>query len=60
MTRRMALVTRVACDKEGDGGGYRSDGDEGDKKGGEENNLKYSYLQVTVCMSPCRLRSGEG
>ncbi len=31
MTRRMALVTRVACDKEGDGDGYKSDGDEGDR-----------------------------
>jgi hypothetical protein len=30
MTRRMALVMRVACDKEGDGDGYKSDGDEGD------------------------------
>ncbi len=30
MTRRMALATRVACDKEGDGNGYKSDGDEGD------------------------------
>ncbi len=30
MTRRMALVTRVACDKEGDGNGYKSDGDKGD------------------------------
>jgi hypothetical protein len=30
MTRRMALVTRVACDEEGDGDGYKSDGDEGD------------------------------
>ncbi len=30
MTRRMALVTRVACDDEGDGDGYKSDGDEGD------------------------------
>ncbi len=25
----MALVTRVACDKEGDGDGSKSDGDEG-------------------------------
>ena len=30
MTRRMALVMRVACDEEGDGVGYKSDGDEGD------------------------------
>ncbi len=30
MTRRMMLVTRVACDEEGDGKGYKSDGDEGD------------------------------
>ncbi len=30
MTRRMALATRVACDKEGDGNGYKSNGDEGD------------------------------
>jgi hypothetical protein len=30
MTRRMALVTKVACNKEGDGDGYKSDGDEGD------------------------------
>ncbi len=29
-TRRMALMTRVACDKEGDGDGYKSDGNEGD------------------------------
>jgi hypothetical protein len=29
-TRRMALVTRVACDEEGDGDGYKSDGNEGD------------------------------
>ncbi len=28
------------------------------EKGGEENTLKYSYLQITVCMSPCRLRGG--
>ncbi len=30
MMRRMALVTRVACDEEGDGDGYKSDGNEGD------------------------------
>ena len=30
MTRRMRLVTRVACDKEGDGDSYKSDGNEGD------------------------------
>ncbi len=30
MTRRMALVTRVVCDEEGDGNGHKSDGDEGD------------------------------
>ncbi len=30
MTRRMALVTRVACNEEGDGDGYKSDGDKGD------------------------------
>ncbi len=30
MTIRMALVTRVACDKEGDGDGYKSNGNEGD------------------------------
>ena len=30
MTRRMALVTRVACDEEDEGDGYKSDGDEGD------------------------------
>jgi hypothetical protein len=30
MTRRMALAMRVACDKEGDGNGYKSNGDEGD------------------------------
>ena len=30
MTRWMALVMRVACDEEGDGDGYKSDGDEGD------------------------------
>ncbi len=30
MTRRMMLVMRVACDEEGDGDGYKSDGDEGD------------------------------
>ena len=29
MTRRMMLVTRVACDEEGDGDGYKSDGNEG-------------------------------
>ena len=29
-TRRMALVTRVACDEEGDGDGGKSDGYEGD------------------------------
>ncbi len=29
-TRRMALATRVACNKEGDGDGYKSDGDKGD------------------------------
>jgi hypothetical protein len=31
-TRRMALVTRVACDKEGDGNGYKSDGNKGDRQ----------------------------
>jgi hypothetical protein len=30
MMRRMALATRVACDKEGDGNSYKSDGNEGD------------------------------
>jgi hypothetical protein len=30
MTRRMALVTRVVCNEDGDGNGYKSDGDEGD------------------------------
>jgi hypothetical protein len=30
MTRRMALMTRVACNEEGDGDGYKSDGDEAD------------------------------
>ena len=30
MTRMMMLVTRVACDEEGDGDGYKSDGNEGD------------------------------
>ncbi len=30
MMRRMMLVARVACDEEGDGDGYKSDGDEGD------------------------------
>jgi hypothetical protein len=29
-TRRMALATRVACEEEGDGDGYKSDGNEGD------------------------------
>ena len=29
MTRRMAVVTRVACDKEGNGDGGKSDGNEG-------------------------------
>jgi hypothetical protein len=28
--RTMELMARVACDKEGDGNGYKSDGDEGD------------------------------
>ncbi len=32
MTRRMALATRVACDKEGDGDSYKSDGNEGDRR----------------------------
>jgi hypothetical protein len=31
MTRRMTLVTRVACDREGNGDGYKSDGAEGDR-----------------------------
>ncbi len=31
-TRRMALGTRVACNKEGDGNGYKSNGDKGDKR----------------------------
>ena len=31
-TRRIALVTRVACDEEGDGDGYKSNGDEGDAR----------------------------
>ena len=30
MTRRMTLVTWVACDEEGDGDCYKSDGDKGD------------------------------
>ncbi len=30
MTRRMALATRVACNEEGDGNGYKSDGNKGD------------------------------
>jgi hypothetical protein len=30
MTRRMALATRVACNKEGNGNGYKSDGNKGD------------------------------
>ncbi len=30
MTRRMAPATRVASDKEGNGDGYKSNGDEGD------------------------------
>ncbi len=30
MTRRMALATRVACDEEGNGNGYTSDGNKGD------------------------------
>ena len=30
MTRMMMLVTRVACDEEGNGNGYKRDGDEGD------------------------------
>jgi hypothetical protein len=30
MTRRMTLVTRVACNEEGNGDGYKRDGDEGD------------------------------
>jgi hypothetical protein len=30
------------------------------EKGGEENTLKYSYLQIMVCMSPCCLRGGVG
>jgi hypothetical protein len=30
MTRRMTLVTRVACNKEGVGDGYKSDGNKGD------------------------------
>ncbi len=54
------MATRVVCNEEGNGDGYKSDGDKGDEKGGEENTLKYSYLQVTVCMSLCPLRSGEG
>ncbi len=29
MTRRMAVVTRVVCNEEGDGNGGKSDGDEG-------------------------------
>ena len=29
MTRMMMLVTRVACDEEGDGDGGKSDGNEG-------------------------------
>ncbi len=29
-TRRMALALRVACNKEGNGKGYKSNGDEGD------------------------------
>jgi hypothetical protein len=30
MTRRMTLVTRVACNKEGNGNGYKRNGDKGD------------------------------
>ncbi len=32
MTRRMGLVTRVACDEEGDDDGYKSNGDKGDRR----------------------------
>ena len=32
MTRRMTLVTRVVCNKEGNGNGYKSDGNEGDRR----------------------------
>jgi hypothetical protein len=31
MTRRMALATRVACDKEGNDDGYKSNGDKADR-----------------------------
>jgi hypothetical protein len=30
MTRMMASATRVACDKEGNGNGYKSDGNKDD------------------------------
>ncbi len=30
MKKAMALATRVACNKEGDGNGSKSDGNEGD------------------------------
>jgi hypothetical protein len=30
MTRRMTLVMRAACGEEGNGGGYKSDGNKGD------------------------------
>ncbi len=30
MTRRMTLMTRVACDEEGDGDGYKNNGNKGD------------------------------
>jgi hypothetical protein len=32
MTRRMALVMRVACNEEGNGNGYKSDGNKSDGK----------------------------
>ncbi len=32
MMRRMALAMRVACNEEGDGDGYKRDGDKGDRR----------------------------
>ncbi len=32
MTRRMTLVTRAACNEEGNGDGYKSNGNKGDRR----------------------------
>ncbi len=50
-TRRMALATRVACDEEGDGNGYKSNGDEG-------NGRATATRAMVMVMATAKARRG--